>query len=158
MYQRKRKILTVDQARVRAEELCVRAEHSSGEIARKLRDWGLTAEQAAETVAAMIATRYIDDRRFCRAYVRDKLEYARWGRIKIALQLRQKGVSRDIVQEALDDIDPERYRALLRQLLAAKNRQLPDGLEPYDRRTRLYRFALQRGFESQVIAAVLPAI
>lgn len=150
-----RKVLSADQARVRAEEMCVRAEHSSGEIRRKLRDWGVPPDQAEAIIEAMRQTRYIDDERFCRAFVRDKLEYARWGRIKISMHLRQKGVAQDIAAQILDEIDQTAYVARLRQLLIAKNRQLPAELEPYDRRTRLYRFAMQRGFESTAIAAAL---
>lgn len=150
-----RKVLTPEQAQVRAEEMCARAEHSSGEIRKKLRDWGVAADRAEAIVEAMRQSRYIDDERFCRAFVRDKLEYARWGRIKIQQHLRQKGVAQDIIAEALDGIDQAAYVARLRQLLVAKNRQLPADLEPYDRRTRLYRFAMQRGFESTAIAAAL---
>ena len=145
-----RKPLTPERALVRAEELCVKAERSSGEILRKLRQWGITATDAEKITASLIQRRFIDDRRFCEAFVRDKVNFARWGRRKIALALYEKGVDRSIYSEVLAEIDTERYEENLRHIIGQKRRSLPEA-DSYEGRTKLFRFAVSRGFEPELI-------
>ena len=145
-----RKPLTAERALVRAEELCVRAERSSGEIMKKLRQWGIPASEARDIVDSLIQRRFIDDRRFCRAFVRDKVNFARWGRRKIAIALYEKGLDRDISAEALADIDSETYESNLRHIIELKRRTLTEP-DTFDGRTRLFRFAASRGFEPELI-------
>lgn len=145
-----RKPVTPERALVRAEELCVKAERSSGEIQKKLRQWGIPADEAAKIIASLIERRFIDDRRFCEAFVRDKVNFARWGRRKIAMALYEKGVSRSIYAEVLDAIDMERYEEGLRHIMEVKRRSIAEP-ESFEGRTKLFRFAASRGFESELI-------
>lgn len=145
-----RKPLTPERALVRAEELCVRAERSSDEIMKKLRQWGLTATEAEKIKASLIQRRFIDDRRFCEAFVRDKVNFARWGRRKIAMALYAKGVDRDISAEVLASIDMERYEENLRHIMDVKRRSIV-GPDTFEGRTKLFRFAASRGFEPELI-------
>lgn len=138
----------------RMEDLCARAEHSSGEIMQKLLRLGISPGDAERIVRSMTERRFIDDGRFARAFARDKMEYARWGKRKIALALYQKRVPRELINEALDDIDNDRYLAILDELLRAKRRTLPEP-DTYEGRTKLYRFAASRGFEPDLIAAAI---
>lgn len=149
-----RKPITPEQAMVRMEELCARAEHSSGEIMQKLLRLGIFPSDAERIVRSMTQRRFIDDSRFARAFARDKMEYARWGKRKIALALYQKRVSRELIAEALDSLDTERYRLILHELIAAKKRNLAEP-DTYEGRTKLFRFAASRGFEPDLIASAL---
>ena len=56
--------------------------------------------------------------------MRDKYRFARWGRRKIELALRQKRVDADIIAEALEEIDEDEYTEVLRQLIVLKSRLL----------------------------------
>jgi len=149
-----RKTVTPQQALVRLEELCARAEHSSGEMRQKLRRWCIAPTDADKIVESLVSRRFIDDSRFADAYVRDKVEYGGWGRRKIALGLYQKGVARDIISDALDRIDPEHYESRLREIIDRKRRSTADA-DTYDGRTRIFRHAASRGFEPDLIAKIL---
>lgn len=151
---RAKKPLTPDAARIRAEELCARADYSAGEIRERLIRWGIFPSDADRIVDALIDTRFIDDERFARAFVRDKIEFARWGKRKIALALYHKRVARDIINETLDDYDETSYLAALNAVIASKRRTLADP-DTYEGRTKLFRHAASRGFEPNLIAAAL---
>ncbi len=146
--------LTPEQAQVRAEELCARADYSSGEIRDRLLRWGIYPGEADRIVADMTKKRFIDDERFARSFMCDKIRYSRWGKRKIALALYQKRVPRDIIDQTLGEFDDDTYREALVAVLAAKRRTLTDP-DTYEGRTKLFRHAASRGFEPPLIAEIL---
>ncbi len=146
--------ITPRDAQIKAEELCARAEHSAGEIRQKLIKWGIYPDEADRIVSAMIKARFIDDARFARIYVRYKIEFSKWGKRKVAMGLYQKRVARDIINEALDEYDDEKYIESLRRALDSKRRTLADA-DTYEGRTKLFRFAVSRGFEPDLVAREL---
>lgn len=150
------KIISSREAYDRLADACVRAEYCSGELREKLRRWRIDSGEAARIVERLSAERFVDDARFARAFVRQKSVLARWGRRKIACALAAKRVDRDIIAEALGEIDPAGYAEGLLALLAAKARSLgPEALATYEGRTRLYRYAASRGYETEAISQAI---
>ena len=107
--------------------------------------------------ATLIDRRYIDDRRFSHAFVRDKLMFSHWGKRKIMMAMMQKRVDRDFIEEALDEIDDQIYFDILKKIVLAKARTINDA-DTYEGRTKLFRFAASRGFEPSLIAQVIREI
>lgn len=153
----RRQPVSPERALERLEDLCARAETSSGEARAKLRTWGVPSTEAEKILTSLIQRRYIDDARFAGAYVRDKYRYSRWGRRKIALSLRAKGIDDDTIAGALDTIDPDEYAAALRSVIMAKIRVagIP---QDYDARMRLLRAAVARGYEYDLAKKVLQTL
>ena len=151
---RSKKTVSPENALSRLEELCARREQCTGEAYKKLYSWGLDANDAECIVRSLVDRRFIDDRRFCEAFVRDKLRFARWGRRKIMLALTQKRVDRSIVSETLGMIDEDEYIGILKKIVLAKAGTISNA-DSYDGRTRLFRFALSRGFEPDIVARVI---
>ena len=96
MYPSTKKVPTEQEALLRLSSLCSRSEHSSGEMRDKLRRWGVDSETSERVVARLVSERFVDDERFCRFFVRDKIRFDRWGRRKIEQALYAKGVCQDI--------------------------------------------------------------
>ncbi len=156
----KRKIVSEQQATARLEALCARAEHCSGELLDKLWRMGIERNTARRIVDSLIDRRFVDDRRFARAYINDKLRFAHWGRRKITLGLMQKRVDRNIIDEAIDHIDRKLYISTLRRVLENKTATLPEDtpLSSHEGRVKLFRHAISRGFESQLVANIIRQI
>ena len=154
-----RQTISKENALSRLEELCARGERCTGELAEKLRRWGVLSTDAQEIIASLKERRFVDDSRFASAYVRDKLRYGRWGKRKIYLGLMAKRIDSAMISAALDEIDEEEYVKTAREFLTAKARSVKEGYT-YEGRTRLYRAGLSRGFESSVVAPIVkdPAI
>ncbi|MDE7427276.1 MAG: recombination regulator RecX [Muribaculaceae bacterium] len=143
----------------RAQALCARAEHSVAEIRRKLAGWGATSSETEKIIAELKEQRYLNDERFARAYVRDKLRFSGWGRRKILVMLYSKGIDRPTSTAALEDIDTHEYEQILRRVLRVKQRQLgPEESMSYEGRVKMFRYAVGRGFESELIARILKNI
>ena len=129
----------------RAMALCAKSEHCEGEIQEKLRAWGATEADQASIMATLVEERYIDDERFSRAYIHDKLEYNHWGRKKIEQMLWAKGVDKAVFSPLLDAVDEEQWLSHLRPLIQQKRRSVK-AANDYELTQKLLRFALGRGF------------
>ena len=138
--------MTPETALNRAAALCARSEQAASDVRGKLLRWGLTPQQAQEVIDRLIDGGYLDDERYARAFVHDKFRFNGWGRIKIAYQLRAKGISQDCIDDALTLIDQDAYEQSLQQLLTTKASTLR-GKDPQQARAALLRFATGRGYE-----------
>jgi len=134
--------------------LCSRSEHCSSDIQEKLKLWGFSAEDSVLVIAKLVEEKYIDDERFARAYVNDKFRFNHWGKQKIAFMLHSKNISSEIMELAFNEIEDEGYSNELRRLLTDKEKSIK-AKDQYDKRNKLMRFAMGRGFESSQIYAVL---
>lgn len=150
----KEKKITIEAALIKMEMYCSQAEHCSFDIHEKLKKYDLNEKQANEIVKKLCEEKYIDDSRYCRCYALDKFRYNHWGRIKIYQSLRQKGIGKDIIENALQEIDEEEYLNILLKLLKQKNKNICYQSE-YDRKGKLTRFAAGKGFEINLITKVL---
>lgn len=147
--------ITPQTALDRLEQQCCRAEMSEGEAREKMRRWRILPSDADKIVDSLISRRFIDDCRFARAYVNDKVKFSRWGRRKIRSGLMLKRVSTDIIDDVLDEIDEEIYIGGLRHIIRSKINSHPEIVETYEQRTKLFRWIISRGYESQLAASEL---
>ena len=149
------KEITEQQALSKLMTLCARSEHSSGEMLQKMRLWGISDEAQARIMERLTKEKFVDDERYTRAFVNDKIMYNQWGRRKIEQALWAKGISRDIQKSVLDEVDEEEYIKVLRPLLKSKERSISARNE-FERQMKLIRFAQSRGFSMEQIERCLP--
>lgn len=148
-----RKIVTPEEALDRLEELCVRGERCEGELRAKLRTWQIASADADSIIGSLRQHRFFDDVRYARAFVADKVRFARWGRLKIRMALRAKHIDEDIAEAAIDAIDEDLYTKALDAVITAAARRIgEDAAHTYEGRTRIFRAAVSRGFESSLAA------
>lgn len=148
--------LTPQEAYSKLIDLCSAGEYSTGEALERLRAWGISGRDAFDIVQRLVNERFIDDERFARAYVRSKIMYSRWGRIKIRQSLYQKGIERELIDSAIDEeVDMDVYHSNLADALRAKARTMPAMLDA-DCRAKLLRFATARGYEPGLVMEMIP--
>lgn len=137
-----------------ARTLCSRAEYAPDEVCQRLIRRGMHSADIERIIDRLTDERYLDEARFAGAFVRSKVEYAGWGRRKIAAALAQKRIPRAIVAEALAAIDQKVYAERLQAVVDAARRRDP-APDSYEGRTRIFRHAASRGFEPDLIAQYL---
>lgn len=142
-----KKPLSPAQAMNRAAALCARSEQAPQDIREKLFKWGLGSHDADGIVQRLCEQGFLDEARFARAFVKDRFAFNGWGKIKIAHQLRLKGISADIIGDAMGVLDEDVYRQRLIELLRAKWRTVQNR-EPRAAWAAMMRFAASRGFET----------
>ena len=121
----------------KAQVYCARSEHCAADVRRKLWEWGVDPQMHNSIEEKLYADGYLNDARFCKAYVHDKVAYQRWGRIKIHAGLCALQLPESAIREALDGIDENVYKENLIYLAHQHRSDSPE---------KRMRFLLQRGF------------
>jgi regulatory protein len=138
----------------RAAKICSTAEKCRSDIFNKMVDWGLDPLEAERGVKYLEKNNFLDDRRYADYFVKDKLKFNKWGRIKIAYALRQKNISSEIISAALSSINSDDYENTLDNILKAKIRSARN-LSSAPAKAKIFRFAAQRGFSSDEIFSAI---
>lgn len=143
------------EALLRCTHLCAGSEQCEWNLREKMRKWDVASEAIERIINQLYDEKYLDEARFAKAYAHDKLHYSHWGRRKIAQQLYQLHVGRSVTEETLQALRDETYLHILRDLLERKAPSIK-GSNGYERRQKLIRFALGRGFDMDDIRPCLP--
>ncbi len=152
-----RRPLTDKEALMLAEDACARAEYCSYEIRERLRRRGVAPDVIGRIIESLESRRYIDDRRYAMAFARSRQQYNGWGRRKIALALSAKRISRDLIDEALEQIDPDEYVGALAGMVTRWAASMKRPLSREDR-MKLVRRALGRGYDYDSVREAMRAI
>lgn len=126
----------------KAEAYCAKSEHCAADVRRKLYEWGAPTEIFGFIEENLYANDFLNDARFCHAYVHDKVAYQSWGRLKIQAGLRALDLLDSEIRKSLDEIDENTYFSNLRSLIASRRSDTPE---------KLLRFLAQRGFTYEEI-------
>ena len=121
----------------KCEAYCAKSEHCAADVRRKLYEWQTPAEIAEFIEQNLYANDFLNDARFCAAYVYDKVAYQSWGRLKIQAALRALQLPESEIRKSLDSIDENQYKKNLEALIQQRKSDSPD---------KLLRFLTQRGF------------
>ena len=122
------------------------------EIFTKLDSFELSESDKNFIVEFLQDEGYINDERYCRSYVKSKLNLKKWGVNKIKLSLRTKGGDREIIDNIISEIDQDSYKEELANLL--KNKKINES-DPYKRKAKLVRYAVGKGYSYSLVMEVL---
>jgi regulatory protein len=141
----KRKVISEKQAYSRMARLCSQKEYCSYDISQKLYRLNLNAEDIERVVNRLIKENFINDERYTRSYIGDKIKFNKWGRIKIELSFRKNKI-----QEM-----PEAETTNSLEYVLEKKWKTVKGASINERKNKLIRYALGRGFEMSDILSCL---
>lgn len=145
MEQEERKLVSEKTAYQRMARLCSMKECCSFDIRQKLQRMQLADDAANKIVTLLLKQKYIDDSRFTRSFISDKLRFSKWGKTKIVFTLRQKQIPQETIDQAFQMFPDEVLLQSLKPLLEKKLKSVK-GKSGYEKRTKVIRFALSRGF------------
>ena len=137
----------------RMRNLCSRREYCRADIMKK----AMSAlegdrEKAEKVIEILVTEKYIDELRYASAFARDKSSISGWGETKIRYMLSSKGVPREVIDKALEEIDESKAMTRLEKLMENKYRSLKDDPQC---RLKMLRFGLGRGYGYDDVSEVL---
>ena len=145
-----KKPLTPGEALNKAAAYCTLCERCISEVSAKLTTWGVPYAVQEEIITRLIEEKFIDEARYCRAFVNDKVRFNRWGRLKITAALREKRLPQEYIKEAMDNIDEDAYQQSLQETIDIKRRELK-GKDDFATQQKIIRHAASRGYEPPLI-------
>ena len=146
--------MTESEGKTRAEAYCSAAEHCRSEVRAMLERHGAEKPDIESIINHLVKEGFIDESRYARAFVHDKVRFAKWGRVKIVQALWQKRIPQDITDAALESIDDDEYLAALRDVVKAKFRTVKGATE-YERKMKTMRSVCSRGYEPALVRKLL---
>lgn len=151
---RKKKILSPKEAKLKAADFCAYQERSQQQVRDKLYDYGLHMDQVEDVLSELIIDGFLNEERFAKAYAGGKFRIKQWGRHKILQGLKQHKISEYCIKAGLKEIDDEVYQETLKNLMIKKAGSIK-AVNDYDRRNKIARFAIGRGYETTLIWEVI---
>ena len=137
--------LTEPQALNRVAAYCSRTEQSEFAVRKKLVAWELSEDAIKRIIDRLKKEKYLDDNRFTRSFVNDKLNFNKWGRTKIIYELKKRNIPASVYMPILEELSGDEFEKQLMHILSVKIKSVK-GKNDYDKKTKLIRFALGRGF------------
>ena len=148
------KPLTPEQVLDKMAKYCAYQERCVKDVKDKLKTFDIAQEAKSEILDYLFDNRFVNDERFAKTFARGKVNQSGWGMNKIRFHLVQKGIAKDIIDEALGQTDEEAYRQRLISILKSKSKTVK-AENDYERNRKLAAYAMQKGFESGLVWEVL---
>lgn len=148
-FEKKKIRLTPAQALPRIQHFCAYQERCHQEVRDKLYAYSLSKEDVENIIAALITDNYLNEERFAQAYVSGKFRMKKWGRTKILQQLKLKKISDYCIKKGMQEIDPEEYDTVMRDVAEKKLKSIK-GLHPVMKQKKVALYLISRGFESDL--------
>ncbi len=130
--------------------LCSSREYCRSDIRAKLENKQLEDRDIEKIINQLEKERFIDEKRYAKAFVNDKFRYNDWGRIKIIAQLKAKHIPGKHIMAALKEINEKEYLEKVQKLLTAKRKSVK-AKNQYDMYGKLFRYGQSKGFESELL-------
>ena len=149
-----KKTLTYDEALHKSAAYCSLSEHCTSDLMDKFKYWDVLPEDREKIIQFLVREKYIDEKRFASAFVKDKFSYNKWGKIRLRIELKAKKIEENIIEEALAEIREKEYRMMITKLIREKEKNLEYRNE-YEKKGKLFRYLSGKGFENEFISKAI---
>ena len=134
--------------------LCSSREYCISDIRTNLSKWGIGERDSDKIIEELVSNNFINELRYAKAFTNDKFKHNKWGKGKIRSHLKLKNLTNESINSALSSIDEGLYRDVIRDLLE-KHKRIVKFRNQYELKSKLIRFGLSRGFESNILYDIL---
>jgi regulatory protein len=152
--QSEKKLFTFEETKQKLVNYCVYQDRCHAEVEQKMREFVLIPEAKEEILLYLMKENYLNEERFTRSYIRGKFYIKHWGKTKIKMHLKQKGITEKLITKSFDEIDEEDYVKTIQRLYENYESKLK-GLQAYQKKSKTIKYLLSRGFEYEVILQLI---
>jgi regulatory protein len=152
------KTLSQEQIIKKLESYCAYRERCETEVKQKLFTLKVEEEEVGFYLQYLIENNLLNENRFIDAYARGKFNIKSWGRRKITIALQQKKIDVNKIKQSIEHIDEDMYIQRLNIVLEKKNQQLIKETDEFKKKQKLVYFAMQKGYEPDLIYKAIKTI
>ena len=135
------------------EKYCSLSERCKLDVIKKLNNLKTHIDQN-KIIDHLIEKNYINEERYALLYCKSKFNLKKWGRIKIAYQLKKKSIPENIINSSLNAITKESYLESIKKIIKKKSESI-DEKNIYKKNIKIARYIYQKGYETDLIWKVI---
>ena len=139
------------------ESFCAYRERCEAEIKQKMYALHVSPSDYEMYLQYLKENNFFNEERFANAFARGKNTIKKWGRKKIVLELQAKNIDAQKINQSLLQIDEGLYVLKLEDILTKKIKTIKE-TDIFKKKQKLIQFALQKGYEYEIINEVLKEI
>ena len=128
------------------------------EVKLKLKEKDFTEDIIDEVIDILEKEEYLNDRLYCEVFIEDKKQLNGYGKNKIKSLLIQKGVSKSVFEDFLDEFEYEEEFDNALKMGIKKLNLLSNEEDVFKKKQKLINYLAYRGFSFDVINDVLREI
>jgi len=145
-----KKRLTKEQVLQKLRFYCRYQQRCQSEVKEKLFELGVNKKDHDELITELVKENCLNDERFAVAFASGRFKLKQWGRKKIQKGLKEKRVSDEIAQKALEQINKKEYRAILNKLAKETYAALKHE-QHLVRKKKTMDYLMQKGYELDLV-------
>ena len=107
-----------------------------------------------EVIDKLIDYKYLDDDRFTKAFIKDKLNFTNWGDYKIKNELKRLGVSEEIIYNNISNIDDNIFYERINKIIDKdiSTNKIYSGLKL---KNKIYNHVLTLGYSKEKVISII---
>jgi regulatory protein len=145
-----KKTYTLQEATKKLEHYCAYQERCHKEVVQKLTDMYMIPEAIDVIIVHLIQHNFLNEERFAKTFVSGKFKFKAWGRGRLTYELKQKGVSKVNINQALAEISDEEYNVFFNDLAEKKAHSIKES-NKFKKKKKFIDYFLYRGWESYLV-------
>jgi len=143
------------QALAKCMKICSVREYCVDDILKKLTNWEISDKDKTYIIDYLISEKFIDNKRYTIAYIKDKFIFNKWGKIKIKYHLKQKHIENNIIENVINKvIDDNDYYNTVKNEIVKKSKSVK-GKNDFEIKQKILRYMSSKGFETAIVFDVL---
>lgn len=153
----KKSVTSIEDVKRTLENYCIYQERCYKEVENKLFEYHLIPEAKDEIILHLLQNDFLNEERFAVAFASGKVRIKKWGKKKVAYQLKYKGVSEKNIDIALKKIDKEDYFQIIHEV-AVKKALTIQNKNIFQKKGMLIKHLQTKGFEIELIMETINSI
>ncbi|WP_235297541.1 regulatory protein RecX [Portibacter marinus] len=124
---------------------CLFTDRCHKEVRSKLLKENIYGDELEQIMAILIEEDFLNEERFAKAYAKGKFKQNKWGKKKIQMELKQRGLSDYCIRKGFEEIDDDDYDEMIRSLWEKKWDQTREKNE-YKKRQKVMNYMMGKGY------------
>ncbi len=144
------KTYTIDKALLKLQNYCAYQERCHQEVRQKLKEMRMIPEAVDKIIVHLLDHNFLNEERFAKTFVSGKFRIKRWGKHRLTLELKKKGISKHNINLAISQIHSTEYIEVFNDLAEKKAISILEN-DKWKKKKKLTDYLLYRGWESHLV-------
>lgn len=146
----KNKIYKMEVVVEQLKNYCATEDKCQWDLMQKMKQLNLDESQRKKIIKLLHQEKYINEERYSRSFCRGKFRIKKWGKIKIASELKKKDIAALYIFKGLEEIDDDEYQQELNNLYQKKKKNINEKDE-FIKNKKIASYLINKGYESNFV-------